>query len=238
MRKTLLIDIDGVLCEPRQKVMKPMRNWLNVLSTMHNIMLVTGSDISKIAEQFENDYECLDSFVKIYACLGNACYARGTRHSYFRHYIEDEELLKSLKDILDNYQGTKLGCHIEERYGMINFSLIGRNANNFQRRHYAETENERLPLIKELSKKFPEYQFLIGGQISIDITKIGCGKEQVLEHENPESCVFFCDRLEEYGNDYELARKLALQGGVSWYTLGPDEFMNISKEYMIGKDNG
>ena len=62
---------------------------------------------------------------------------------------------------------------------MVNFSTLGRNASKEERDRYEEWDSkheERKFIVKILQSKFPELEFKIGGQISIDIFPLGKDK--------------------------------------------------------------
>lgn len=115
------------------------------------------------------------------------------------------------------YPGPLFENYIEERIGMVNFSVLGRNCPYEERNRYQawDRENgERLTIHSELSAKYPYLEISVGGSISIDITPAGCGKGQIAQHVRnaypAEKIVFMGDRTFPGGNDHELATALAL----------------------------
>ena len=66
---------------------------------------------------------------------------------------------------------------------MANISTIGRDCSQDQRSYYYEWDQEwgeREFICSKLSKSYPEVEFSIGGEISIDIYPKGKDKSQVL----------------------------------------------------------
>ena len=97
--------------------------------------------------------------------------------------------------------------NIEERVGMINISTVGRSASKVLRKEYHawdQASGERLDIVDELSYKYPDLSFTIGGEISIDIYPNGKDKSQVLDDMEGET-IFFGDRCEKGGNDFTIA---------------------------------
>ena len=79
---------------------------------------------------------------------------------------------------------------------MINFSTVGRSANAVQRKEYFEWDKgkgERLDIVDQLSSKYNDVSFSIGGEISIDIYPKGRDKSQVLS-DLVGKAIFFGDR--------------------------------------------
>ena len=71
----------------------------------------------------------------------------------------------------------RTGNHIEERSGMVNFSVVGRNATAEQRAKYVEydtVKNERTNIANAFNTMFPELQATVGGETGIDIAPRGC----------------------------------------------------------------
>ena len=63
-----------------------------------------------------------------------------------------------------------------------------------------------------MNKIFTQYEFSLGGKISIDIVEKGCGKEQIIHHVREthpnDKIIFLGDRTEKGGNDYGLAEEM------------------------------
>ena len=100
----------------------------------------------------------------------------------------------------------RFGNHIEERVGLVNFSVVGRNCSQDHRETYYEWDDERserLRFAEEIKNNFPGIDASVGGQISIDIHPIGRDKGQVLD-DIEDNFTFFGDKLEEGGNDYPV----------------------------------
>ena len=113
------------------------------------------------------------------------------------------------------YPNTLFDNYIEKRPGMINFSVIGRNCPYEEREKYTawDKENgERKQIQKFMMAKYPDYEFELGGNISIDIIPKGCGKGQIgyyLRKIYPyNKIIFLGDRTMPGGNDYALAYEL------------------------------
>ena len=205
-----LFDVDGTLTPPRSKMDKEFRiffgEWvLQQQYAEHKVFLVTGSDRKKTLEQTGLAlYRLVDG---VYQSCGNEFYIRNRliKHSNW-HMSPDLHL-----DILDILQKSewygRADNNIEERTGMINISTVGRSATKVLRKEYYNWDTnscEREKIAEELSFKYPDLEFSIGGEISIDIYPKGNDKSQVLS-DMQGKCVFFGDRCENGGNDFTIA---------------------------------
>ena len=102
----------------------------------------------------------------------------------------------------------RTGTHIEERPGCINFSILGRGANQTERLVYSDWDSikeERKGIAERFNDKFPELYALVGGVTGVDISTKGSDKGQIIRDFPDGDLVFFGDRMEEGGNDRPLA---------------------------------
>lgn len=209
-----VFDMDGTLTPARLPMTPQFAAEFNKWQTTAKSFIATGSDYAKVEEQLPA--EVIHAFTGVYCSMGNLLKAQG-RVVYENKFEADPALLAKL----EYYRAhTKYPCplfpnYIEQRIGMINFSVLGRNCPYTERERYSawdKTSHEREQIQQELSKHFPQYDIVIGGSISIDITPKGKGKEQIAYHlrkQYPdEKIIFFGDKTFPGGNDYELASAL------------------------------
>lgn len=217
-RYVFLSDMDGTLTPSRQPMTAEFAEIFSDLVLGCKFYIVTGSDIEKIKEQIPSDI--IEKISGIFASMGNEFYVRGNRISK-NDFIPEESMIAKLEEYVKNtkYPYTLYPNHIEKRCGMVNFCVIGRDCPLEERFRYQIWDNEneeRKAIALELSKLYPKYSFEIGGAISIDIVPTGFGKVQVaskLKEMYPgRKIIFFGDRTDPGGNDYEIAKKLVELG--------------------------
>ena len=96
---------------------------------------------------------------------------------------------------------------------MLNFSIVGRDIDRSRRLEYStwdKDKKERENIAKNFNKLFKNYSLeaCIGGEISIDIQKIGSDKGQIFDYLSfYKTKVFFGSHLSPNGNDYSLYKK-------------------------------
>ena len=113
----------------------------------------------------------------------------------------NEELLQSTFPV-------RTGIHMEERPGCVNFSIVGRGANQTERLVYSdwdEIKGERRAIAERFNKKFPKLHAFVGGVTGVDISDKGSDKSQIIRDFSDGDVVFFGDRLDPHGNDRPLA---------------------------------
>ena len=222
MTKSFIFDVDGTLTPNRGTIDAEFYFWLCNFADKHNVYLVTGSDKIKTIEQIGKGL--YNKCRVVYQCAGNDV------------WIKDDNIksgiIFSIPDIAEEYLDRQLnysdwvpntGLHFDYRPGLLNFSIVGRNATLEQRKMYSEYDKqvkERSRIAQGFNERFPQYQAAVAGEIGIDITVKGCNKSQILKDFDEaglyfEDIIFFGDKCEAGGNDYEIAEAVAFGGGTA-----------------------
>jgi phosphomannomutase len=213
MENIYLFDVDGTLTDPRQ----PMTDEFSVvfweLVRSNPVYLVSGSDLEKIQEQIPE--HILAKCRGIFSSSANQ-FDVGENLIYKNQFKASPEFIKFLEEQVENSSyKVKTGKHIEHRPGMINFSIVGRNATQEQREEYykwdkRKQERKRLAVLTMV--KFPEIDVKIGGEISIDIYPTGFDKRQSVNYlrkkDSDKRICFFGDKTNPLGNDYSVVASL------------------------------
>lgn len=211
MKKTKFIfDVDGTLTPSRQTINSSFAEWFLDFCNTNDVYLVTGSDYDKTLEQLGVDI--CNSCCKVFSCSGNDIWEKGINTS-FTAWQPTEELINYLTTCLEESAFTcKTGNHFEIRKGCLNFSIVGRNADKFQRADYINWDmntDERIKIANELNYVFSTITATVGGETGIDICLKGRDKSQILKHFSiHDKLYFFGDKTTPGGNDYTLAKKL------------------------------
>lgn len=217
-----IFDVDGTLTPSRGKIDKDFKDFFTQFCIDNDVYLVTGSDYAKTQEQL-GDY-LLRWPIFVYNCSGNEKRAKG-------ELIQTREWSPpaALIEILDGWlQSSKFplrtGVHIEQRPGMVNFSIVGRGATVEQRQEYvawdtANRERETIAFI--INNEFDNITATIGGETGIDIAPTGADKSQILkDFEKTDHIEFFGDAIFEGGNDWPLALALTNRNAnYKWYKV-------------------
>jgi phosphomannomutase len=227
-----LFDMDGTLTPARLPMTKRFAGWFRKFIKENYVFIVSGSDIEKIKSQTPKDI--FESVSGVYASMGNEFYKQG-KCVYVKDFNPPTELLNLLEQYRKNtkYNGALFPNYIELRRGMVNFSVLGRDCPYEERIKYKiwdDKNGERIAIQKSLSQKFKDLDISLGGNISMDITPKGYGKEQtalLLRKEFPANKIIFTgDRTKEGGNDYSLAQALLKLGNAEIIQVeNPQEVM-------------
>jgi phosphomannomutase len=158
---------------------------------------------------------------RVYNCSGNDVYEGSTNIR-----TTDWTLPALARTFLINceYESPftiRTGNHIEERPGLVNFSIVGRNANLEERARYVAYdtfENERKTIVTAFNTMFPDLQATVGGETGIDIAPKGADKSQIItDFDKNDHIYFFGDAMFEGGNDYSLSKLVShAKPVISW----------------------
>ncbi len=203
-----IFDVDGTLTPSRREIDMDFAVFFTGFCAEHDVYLVTGSDRDKTIEQVGEEIYSLSQ--RSYNCSGSDVW-QGNKHLYTSEWKipkEAEDWLRAECRVSDFPLRT--GLHIEKRPGMVNFSVVGRNATMGERKLYVEFDTvnkERVRIAKDFQMLFPAIQAVVGGETGIDIFPRGKDKSQIVKDFDPNDILhFFGDRMDPAGNDYPLKK--------------------------------
>jgi len=126
-----LFDVDGTLTPPRSPMTEEMVKIMTQLVQANDVYLASGSDLEKIKEQIPATI--LEECKGVFSCAANQFHIKDELQ-YENQFIPDEKLVEQLKKLIETSSyAIRAGNHIEYRPGMINFSIVGRNATASER---------------------------------------------------------------------------------------------------------
>ena len=210
VKKHYIFDVDGTLTPSRGKMDTEFSKFFFDFCTLNYVYLVTGSDKPKTVEQIGNVIYGMAR--RVYNCLGCDVY-EGSRQIRVDDWQIPLHVKVWLEDKLEESSfPLRTGLHIEERPGMINFSIVGRNATLGERKLYVKYDkehNERNIIAELFNNQFDHLIARPGGETSIDISPKGKDKSQILVDFDPRDEIhFFGDRMDPAGNDYPLKKEI------------------------------
>ena len=237
MINKFIFDVDGTLTPSRGKIDEEFARFFFDFCTLNHVYFVTGSDRAKTVEQIGNTLYGMAQ--RVYNCSGNDVYEGSTNIRTTDWTLPALARTFLISCEYESKFTIRTGNHIEERPGMVNFSVVGRNATTEERARYVAYdtyEDERTTIAKAFNIMFPELEARPGGETGIDIAPRGSDKSQILMDFNRpemESIVFFGDRMDEDGNDYPL--KLANYKGKNHHVVGWRHTWEKLREYSTNR---
>tara|TARA_A100001011_G_scaffold385744_2_gene460304 strand:+ start:15744 stop:16502 length:759 start_codon:yes stop_codon:yes gene_type:complete len=225
MSNIYLFDVDGTLTPAKSNIDPLFAEQLSEWMLNKEVYIVSGGSFLRLIDQL--GLCIVDKTQGVFACMGNIFYQRREQinHSgmnewnimYENKFVAPKNLYRSLNSyVAKSDYHTKTGNHHEVRTGMLNFSIVGRNATMEQRHEYTlydAQHGERKRIAEKLKKKYPNMDFVIGGAVSMDIFNEGNDKSQIIPRYFSEAIEhneihFVGDRIPFPGNDYSLAQAL------------------------------
>lgn len=229
-----IFDVDGTLTEPRKQMGGIFAREFSLWAKGKQCIIATGSDFIKTKEQVPSDV--LKTFEYIFCCMGNELRVGLDKVIHKSNFQIPLELEHELQEFLRNSKFEyKCGRHLEFRTGMLNFSIVGRNATMTQRREYNQWDKihgERKKIANFINKQFPTLEATVGGSISIDIIEQGQDKGQVinyLDNAGATKVVFVGDKCFPGGNDWGIIRELQKTDiAFEWYNVdNPEDTLRL-----------
>jgi len=203
-----IFDVDGTLTPSRQPMDAEFQKWFANFQEHNYVYLITGSDRDKTLEQVGSIV--YNFSVKVYNCSGCDVWEQD-KNVYTSSWALPQDARNWLNIELDKSKFVlRTGNHIEERPGMVNFSIVGRNATIGERKLYVQWDEnnlERNHIAAQFNFRFPKLQAVIGGETGLDIFPKGSDKSQIIRDFNPHDILhFFGDATFKGGNDYPLKK--------------------------------
>ena len=238
MNNKFIFDVDGTLTPSRGKMDYNFKAFFNTFCLVNDVYLVTGSDKPKTIEQIsEGTYNLCK---RVYQCSGSDVWDAETNILKSGWILSDLARTFLISCEYESLFSLRTGNHIEQRSGMVNFSVVGRNANAEQRAKYVEydtVKNERINIASAFNIMFPDLQATVGGDTGIDIAPRGADKSQILrDFKEDDTIHFYGDAMFEGGNDLPLAYALKdFQLGFSHQVDGWQHTWEKLREYTTNR---
>jgi phosphomannomutase len=227
-----IFDVDGTLTPSRQVINDEFAEFFDIFCRNNDVYLVTGSDKEKTIEQIgETIY---NRCKRVYQCNGNDVWQGEDNIQTNEWTLPDLARTFLISCEYESDFSIRTGNHIEERPGMVNFSVVGRNADAEQRAAYVafeEQNGERKKIADAFNTMFPDLSAKVGGETGIDISPRGADKSQIIKDfdTTKDKLWFFGDAIYEGGNDYPLAKVVKNHRQVtSW--LQTKEYLEIFQD--------
>lgn len=214
MIRKFIFDVDGTLTPSRGIIDSNFKKFFNEFCRNNQVFLVTGSDKPKTIEQIGEDTYNLAHTV--YNCSGNDVW-QSRKHIRTNNWTLPNDAQEWLtRQLTESNFVLRTGNHFEHRTGMVNYSIVGRNATLGERKLYIKWDkehNERESISKNFNLLFTGIEARIGGETGLDISPKGSDKSQIIkDFDKNDQLHFFGDAMHPEGNDYPLMKKIIDNG--------------------------
>ncbi len=221
-KKIIIADLDGTLAETKQELSEEMGIVIGDLLRHIDFAVISGASFKQIEGQFAKRVKVEEKFMSRLYLLptsGASMYRfDGGRwiELYAERLREDEKakIIASINSVLKEPIYKKpdkiYGKLIEDRDTEIAISALGQDAPANLKKAWDPDMRKRFVMKAELDKLIPEYEVMIGGSTSLDITRKGMNKGYGIRRitetlgYNIDEMLFFGDKIVEGGNDYPV----------------------------------
>lgn len=210
-----LFDVDGTLTVSRSEIDPEFEKFFLNFIDNNEVYVVTGSDYSKTLEQLGE--QIMHGIKRSYQCSGNSVWEKGIEVYHNEWKLGNEERDYLLHELFESKFPIRTGTHLDDRPGLVNFSVLGRGANSEQRAEYVtwdKQNNERERIANLFNSKYGHkgIKAQVAGETGLDIVQNGRDKGQVLNDFDDYNVTFFGDMMQPGGNDEPLATAIASRG--------------------------
>jgi len=252
-KKIVAFDLDGTLAESKQHLEPYMAEILCKLAEEKKVAIITGGSFGQFQKQFLpflnsantlND-EIISNFILL-PTSGSSRYEYNKKTKEWNMTDVEEfpkdikiKVIKELENIIRSHKygigsvvpGDEI---VEDRVTQITLSALGQHAPIDKKKLWDPDQKIRQEIKKELERKLPRVNIVIGGTTSIDILPFGFNKAKgltrLLHNMNLtiDDMVFLGDAIFPGGNDYS-----AYEAGIdSIKVSGPKETAEIIKKWF------
>ncbi len=242
----IMFDLDGTLAPSKSSIEPAMAEALIKLLEHKKVAVISGG----IFSQFENQFlKILPADSRHYENLfimpvsGSCLYVwKGHWELQYAENLSPAEkvtirmaLEEALKEGGYEQPDEVFGETVEDRGSQITFSAIGQSAPLDVKAVWDHDRSRRGRIAKILAQKIPQFEVVVGGMTSIDITRRGVDKAYGIKKMegflslSPDKILFVGDALFEGGNDYP-----AKSTGVDCEQVsGPEETLKLINVWLV-----
>ena len=209
--RVYIFDVDGTLTVSRTLIDPKFKEFFLKFITENDCYIVTGSDYSKTLEQLGEDI--MHKVKRSYNCSGNSVWEQGVEVSSTNWSLSNEARDFLSHELFRSKFPIRTGTHIEDRPGMVNFSIVGRGATMKERKEYEawdKEHNERIFIAHVFNKRYSStgVSAKVAGATGLDIAPNGKDKRQILADFNDVPVYFYGDMMQPGGNDEPLGNAI------------------------------
>ena len=223
-KQVCVFDVDGTLTASKTDITQETATLICALMEIKKVAFLAGGTYQQMKTQCVDKLPCIKnkkclpylllfplSAGSMYRCLDNEW-----KQVYALNFTQDEKRIvmeaipRALTDIGYKNPPQIYGETIEDRSAQITFSALGQKAPVEVKKHWHNTKDSRLQLVKALRTYLPDFIIRAGGLTSVDILKVdksyGIKKIQEVFQVDIPDIIFVGDALYEGGNDYDVLK--------------------------------
>ncbi len=216
----IVFDLDNTLARSKTIIDEEMGGLLAELLTKKKVAVVSGGSMAQFKKELLDPLPPPYDNLHLFPTDGTAYFKWDTathawKPVYQKLFSEDEKakILAAFAEVLPaaGFSATgAIGKIIEDRGSQITFSGLGQDAPLERKQVWDADKQIRVKIVELLAPKLPDYELMIAGTTSIDVTAKGLDKAYAIHKISEElnvdvpKMVFIGDAIFEGGNDYPV----------------------------------
>jgi phosphomannomutase len=243
--RAIMFDLDDTLAEsfkpPSAEVLGGLRRLLEYVP----VAIITGAGFQRMQEQFLSELTSSAHADRLFIFPNSSAqsyqYENGEWKEVYSFLLTDGERALIKKTIAEVVAGTDIlknvphyGQQLFDREAQVAYTPVGSDASSEFKRNWDADGTKRRRFWKELKRRLPEFEILMGGRATIDITKKGVNKAHGVEWFSDHlgvpvsEMLYVGDALYEGGND-----AVVIPTGINIRPVaGPEETPHIIDELL------
>ena len=238
--RAVLFDLDDTLAESFKSPAKEMIEALHKLLEKMPVAIITGAGLQRMNNQFLPAFANSPYIDRLFVFPSSSAQLflniNKEWNEVYNLFLTDEERTKikaAIAEVIN--ENTDLqnvphyGQQLFDREAQVAYTLVGVEASSDFKKNWDKDNSLRQRMIDELKKKIPEFEILMGGSTTVDVTRKGINKSYGVKwlserlKIDPKEMLYIGDALFEGGNDY-----VVIPTGVrTMQTSGPDETFRL-----------
>ncbi|HEY4516575.1 MAG TPA: HAD-IIB family hydrolase [Candidatus Paceibacterota bacterium] len=241
--KAILFDLDETLAESFQPPTPTMIERLSRLASVRPVAIISGAGFARIEQDVLSRFP--DSGrLYLFPNSSTQCYTfqNGTWEMEYNLALTEDErqhIKAALGEALEQLPLLKetphYGIQISDREAQVAFTAVGLDAPPDVKAGWDPDRAKRRAVVEYLRHKIPDFDILIGGASTIDVTHKGINKTHGVRwfaehlHLSISEVLYVGDALYPGGNDH-----VVIETGIQTRaTSGPEETLKIIDELLI-----
>jgi HAD superfamily hydrolase (TIGR01484 family) len=208
MNTQYIFDVDGTLANDGKPIDSAHIHWFEHWMAKRDVFLCTSNTYQNILPRLGR--KILDQCVAVFTCNGNSIWRKGAE-AKINNWRPSSDLISFLEDTIQNSTfKVRSGPNIELRTGMISFSIVGKTADDEERKRYHDWDNavkERQNIVQQIKSRFSHLDASVTGKTSIDVYQKERDKSQILQYFRSNDSLYYFGN-EPYGNDKAIMQAM------------------------------
>ena len=224
--RAALFDLDETLAPSFQPISADMGARVTALLNLIPVAIVTGAGMNRLESMFLPIIGSESRLEQLYLFPNSAaeCYrfknAEWSREYFFTLTPEERTVIqRAIEESVEETGiiagATVRGPQLIDRETQVAYAFLGIDVTEDDKKNWDPTHEKRMAMRDALTEKLPQFEILIGGKTSIDVTKKGVNKSYGVTWFSkelgipPQDMLYVGDALYPGGND-----EVVIQTGV------------------------